>query len=324
MTQWTYGPRLECQLCGEDQKMDYRGKVDAYIRADPILCDRCHGPFDLWRAICGTLERRESATHVMGLVECESVVRGQLLSCLTDADWVSHRRINVGFAKLLQGTYAGLAKDCDPAVLRVEWHTRPAQERAEPFPGRFHAVVPPTLPSLLSPAGVVLEMWPKDADIDGVWFECTTVWVDRASEWRLVHLADAFSAFLDDHFDAAVLPATIAVETAVHDVLETASATHRALRPNQASMQRLVDELLPELAEVSEYPPLPTQVTEELAHLRQYRNNIAHSGRLDRDRRGRTKDPPDHAAQARILTAALLAVEYTQLVTGPRQQIPDH
>lgn len=243
-------------------------------------------------------------------------MRGGLLSDLDDEDWIDHRRISFGFTKLLAGAYGSLAEDCDPVVLRVEWQTRLTAERTSPFLGQFLAMGPSTVPSHLSPAGVDFEMWPKDADISGVWFECTTVWVDRASQWRLIHLADAFSAFLDDRFDAAVLPAAIAVETAAHDVLESASANRPELTPRDARMQELVDELLPKLASATGYPPLPAIITDELTDLRQYRNNFAHSGRIDRDRRGRQKDRPDQPAQARILTAALFAIEYTQLLAN--------
>ena len=204
LQQFTYGPRLTCQVCDCEQRLDFRPRIDAFVRGDPVFCDRCDAVFDVWEAICGNLKRCETASHVLGLAECETVVRGGYLSKIEDQDWVRDRRITISFSRLLRGTVASLIPTCDPSVLRVDWRTQLAATRSEPFAGRFSVLGTRTIPDRLDSKGVVLEMWPKDADVEGVWFECACVWVDRASEWRLVHLADAFSAHMDGFFADAV------------------------------------------------------------------------------------------------------------------------
>jgi hypothetical protein len=136
-------------------------------------------------------------------------------------------------------------------------------------------------------------------------------WVPKADVmWDL--LVEAFHRFYVSQMDAAIIPANTAVEVAIGRLLTARIETVVSERTTEefltsaATYGYQLNVLLPLLARLKGFAPVPQQIQVDLRHLKKLRNVLAHEGQPDR--------PLTKEEVARCLTAAVLAIHYTELI----------
>lgn len=138
-------------------------------------------------------------------------------------------------------------------------------------------------------------------------------WVPRtANDESWQSLVDAFEAFAHARYSSMVVPANVAVESALSRVLtaylERFVSKNRTedFLENAATYGHQLNVLLPFIASLKSLPLLPDHVRGALNKLRRFRNDLAHAGVL--------KQPLDQHSAAEALCGALFGIHYVRYV----------
>ncbi len=127
-------------------------------------------------------------------------------------------------------------------------------------------------------------------------------------------LVSAFEAYVNEKYEAAIVPANVAVEANLSKFMYD-YLTHHGVGGERAdsflidaaTYSHQLNVLLPLIASLTGLPKLSDQLRGRLNRLRGARNDIAHHGE--------TKKPLDKRGIAELLTAALFGLRYVQLLT---------
>ncbi len=145
------------------------------------------------------------------------------------------------------------------------------------------------------------------------------VWIDDNSEdesWR--NLCDAFEAYSNKQYNSAIIPANVAVESKLSQLLQ-------CLMSKSASKKRvsrfltgtpysyLLNVVLPSLLEPKGIPFINDHIRVFLNTLRDHRNNLAHEGCLEKDLK--------QEDMAELLCAALFGFRYMLFVQSEISKI---
>jgi predicted Zn finger-like uncharacterized protein len=144
-------------------------------------------------------------------------------------------------------------------------------------------------------------------------------WVPASSaDDSLQSLVDAFEAYAADRFPAMVVPANVAVESEMSRVVagyieRFASAKRVSNLLKVATYWHQLHALMPMMAAVSGIRNMPDPVRKALDDLIELRNQLAHSGTLEKEL--------DKPAAATLLCGALFGFHYVRYVDGrlPKQ-----
>jgi hypothetical protein len=160
------------------------------------------------------------------------------------------------------------------------------------------------------PSGPVDEAEAGETDVNVM-----VSWVPRTADdesWQT--LVDAFEAFAQGRYTSMVVPANVAVESALSRVLAgflmrfvSRDRTNEFLE-NAATYGHQLNVLLPLIVSQRSLPSLPDNVRGALNKLRGLRNDIAHSGVLRREL--------DRHEAAEVLCAAVFGIHYVRFVEG--------
>jgi hypothetical protein len=132
-------------------------------------------------------------------------------------------------------------------------------------------------------------------------------WLSPEDESSL-HLIDAARAYDESRFDAVVVPACIAVESALGPVLNAwvsgfcSADNAKRFLDEGATYSHQLNVLIPIAARMANVDPLADDIRGLLNRLRKARNDIAH--------RGRPEKPVDQDAAADFLAAAVFGYHY--------------
>lgn len=138
-------------------------------------------------------------------------------------------------------------------------------------------------------------------------------WVESSSDdiaW--LNLVSAYDYFVDRKFDAAIIPANVAVESRLFRYCQTilsSSASHgrtKEFLESKATYSYQLNILLPHFVKIAGRKPLDPRIVGHLNTLRQKRNEAAHEGRCD--------PPLTKDIAAELLTAALFGFHYMKSI----------
>ncbi|WP_124551098.1 hypothetical protein [Burkholderia sp. Bp9015] len=149
----------------------------------------------------------------------------------------------------------------------------------------------------------VMVTWIPDARGDAVW----------------EGLVNAFEAYVNDDYDAAIVPANVAVEANLSKFMYEfltcqgiARKRTESFLSDAATYSHQLNVLLPLVTSLTGLPKLSDDIRGRLNTLRGLRNEIAHHGR--------TEKPLTKDTVADLLTASLFGLRYVQLLTNEYQR----
>jgi hypothetical protein len=177
------------------------------------------------------------------------------------------------------------------------------------FPIQFHGNVPDRVPrvkSILIPIEMLPPAGPTLVSVFVAWLPANL----DASPWA--EFVRALEAHVEGDYDAAMVPASAAVEAAVwlltHAVIDehVRGKQHVEDFETQMPFADLVNVLIPAFAGVLGQPQMSGQLRGRVNRLRKLRNELAH--------RGHTEKPITKDESASVLAGALLCHRYCYLV----------
>ena len=281
-------PWLLCRQCRYEFKADSRTFRD-YFQGGVRECPGCRRAVDWWEEVVHAL------IEFFGLGRAIELAGAQAVSATI--------LLNPGEVKLVDLTEAGIPPEARILYLNLTtngsgaWpllvHGNDVLHRT--VGPRFHVYGRPFHESSGSPKVAVWAVWfrPEDGEV------------------VLPHLMDASREYSDGRFDRLVVPANIAVESALSPLLgrfvEEFAAKDEARRflRDGATYSHQLNVLLPMLAAFRKLPKMPEGVRTRLNRLRRLRNEIAHSGACQ------TMTRPD---AAELLAAGIFGVRYVEFL----------
>ena len=138
-------------------------------------------------------------------------------------------------------------------------------------------------------------------------------WIKHSSnEESLVNITDAFEAYSTNQLNESVVPANVAVESALSKLLSTYISSMTSKKrtedflTNAATYSSQLNVVLPLIVNMKGLTKLPDDVRGLLNKLRGLRNQIAHTGNIE--------DDLSKSDFADILCAALFGLKYISLI----------
>jgi AcrR family transcriptional regulator len=186
------------------------------------------------------------------------------------------------------------------------------------FPLEMHGNVPTrrflSNEVVLYPMPFAADKTPEDTEVNVM-----VSWVPRtASDESWQSLVDAFEAYAHARYSSMIVPANVAVESALSRVLTGYLERFVSKRriedflENAATYGHQLNVLLPVIASLKSLPLLPDHVRGALNRLREFRNDLAHAGTL--------KQPLDPHTAAEALCGALFGIHYVRYIEDQLSQ----
>lgn len=282
------GPWIACPECGSPKTMVLPNLFAAYFGTRPIECPDCRKPIDWWLVILSATREHfmlTGAFHVLGAVT--TVFEAPLKrEAATQMDFVSQ----------------GVPEDA--IILSVNY-----TGHGELMPIQCHSNVPRYDP-LNKKVAMYGASYGKDVPDGGVFVAVTWV-APGLDEVGLRQLIDAARAYDAARYDSLIVPANVAVEsalgTAAYDWLTAFCGKERAegFLADAATYSHQLNVLLPIACYTIGLKPLPERIRGVLNRLRGLRNDVAH--------RGVPSIPPSKDTAAEFLTAAVFGFHYARL-----------
>lgn len=166
---------------------------------------------------------------------------------------------------------------------------------------------------IIPPALTLYPMPYREEEASETVILASVTWVPRSpgdEAWR--NLIDAFHAYAGRRYEAAIVPANVAVESRLSQLLGTflgrvaGKDRVEAFLETGATYSYQLNVVLPALLSFTKAPQLPAHIRGSLNRLRDLRNDLAHEGHLE--------SPLERDDVARLLCAALFGFHYLNLV----------
>lgn len=285
-------PWIRCPQCGAPTPIQDRHTTD-YFEGTRALCPACGTSLDWWTTVLREIRENFMLNQAFGPIGA----RQALFSITLHPGERTHYKVSD------HGIPA------DAKILYVNYTPEGPLHPAEIQGGNI-----PTRP----PIRHEVTVWPvplTDREVtDAVKVNVLVSWVPHSpldASWG--NLVTAFEAYVAADYDAAIVPANVAVEAALSVFLFDYLARHKIanehLRPfldDAATYSHQLNVLLPLIAEWSHAPRLPDHIRGALNRLRRLRNDVAH--------RGKPETPLLQAEAAELLCAALFGFRYIGFV----------
>lgn len=279
---WIY-----CRHCSR-RLPHYDGFIQDYFRGLTIKCGYCKAELDRWDELLRTVQNNSFSHEAFAAVGAEETVIEIVL------------RRNEAFPLKLSD--AGVPPDA--RIVHINY-----TPNGHLFPLEMHGNVP-TRHVIRNE--IFLYPWPARVDEDKLATGKVTVFVTwlkqpaTGESWD--NLLAAFDAYTRDAFNSTLIPANVAVESALarlmKDLLRGVDRNDRVERflTEAATYSYQLNIVLPLVAGYAGIRPMPDHLRQHLNRLRKLRNEMAHDGK---SRHSLTK-----AQAAELVTAALFGVRY--------------
>lgn len=262
--------------------------AENYFQKVETPCPKCAATLDWWDIIIDAM--------AMGEYLSMTAIGAQLTSFSIT--------VNPDTYTELQFTDHGIASDA--RIIEV-WCT--------PYPGGPQAVNA-TNRSLIQrhpiPHNLKLFPIPSDKDLHNE-TQIYVVWLQQpANDIAWESLTDAFLSYVDNRYQAAIVPANVAVELTLNHLLSDFLQKSLSKRKTDGFLQDMatyghqLNVLLPVFVDLTSAPRLPDHILDLLRALKGARDDIAHEGK--------PKSPVEKKRTADYLCAALFGVHYLNFV----------
>lgn len=134
-------------------------------------------------------------------------------------------------------------------------------------------------------------------------------WIDHSvDEQALISITDAFDAYTQKRYQDAIIPANVAVESALSVALNYFLSSKLGKQrvedflTNAATYSHQLNIMLPLISGLLAFPSLPNEIRGQLNRLRDYRNQMSH--------KGLTENVINKDDMAVMLCAAVFGLQY--------------
>ncbi len=265
--------------------------IEKYFKAEPISCPNCKSEIDWWVTIQQSI-REKKLNLAFSILEAKTN--------LINLQLVPEQRTRVK-----------LSENGIPPDARVLYMNYTPQEGGL-FPIEIHGNVPHR-------RIIGDEIWVYPIPISNNNSVSTTkvsvmiTWVKHSlNEISLLNITDAFEAYSINQYQDSIIPANVAVESALSKLLSkyisdivSKKGTDNFLK-NTATYSSQLNIVLPLIVATKGLTLLPDNIRGLLNRLRDLRNQIAHEGN--------TKNELTKTDTADILCAALFGLKYIALI----------
>lgn len=265
------------------------------LRGATITCSNCHGPLNWWEVNRNEITENFMLNQAFAPIGARTTVFQLTLSA---GRQLAYRFDQYGIpadARILYINYTPQGEN-GGALSPVEMH---GNISTRTFRGNEVVVFPvPVGPHPPESNEVsVMVTWMPSSENDAGWLA----------------LVSAFEAYVAEKYDAAIIPANVAVESALSRFMSSYLVNHKVSKSradeflvSAATYSHQLNVLLPLVTSLSGLPVLSDQIRGALNLLRDLRNQIAHHGA--------TKKPLTKQVVAEVLTASLFGLRYVQLL----------
>ena len=290
------GPSASCPECGRGTSTTHQLFVD-YFNGRSVACANaaCGAAFDLWNSMTASRVKMQysgtsnAAIATIGVVTLADIeVTAGALSTVRLADF------GVPPTALVLDVTTSHPVIKDGRFEAIEWPSRP----------RIRLGVPHTFDLYGVAFGKIERGSLIRVQLNAHWVD--TEFAPDAAQC----IAQAVAAFGERRYDLVPVPANTAVELSVDRLLaermNEVGITKKELA--ESAYHAKLNTLVPRVSGHLNQPRLPDAVGEALNKLRQFRNEVGHSGRT------KLAMTPELASQC--LASAIFGVEYTAMLSG--------
>lgn len=283
---------IPCAHCGQPNYI--QDKIfDEYFSEKKEIClnSNCKQSFDWWEAILKAIRENFFLVQALAPIGAQLtifpiILRPEEIEKITFSDHGIPPD-----AEILQVNYFRTAGNLSP----LEIHGNTPQRH----------IIPQKIQ--LYPRPFPLEI-PQESTVN-----VTVTWIHHTSDDESWHnLVRAFRDYVDGRYEAAVIPANVAVES----ILSRTMAEFLKKNASRDNVERFLEDgakyghqlnvLLPNILSFTKAPPLPEHIRGGLNRLRKLRNQLAHEGKLSE------KLKKDEVAE--LLCASLFGFHYLKLI----------
>ncbi len=288
-------PWCRCPRCNERIPVHDAYVVD-YFASKPVVCPSCHEHLDWWAVVRRAIEENFMFNEAFAFIGARTLLFDLPLRRGERTVFRFSDRGIPKDAKILYVNYTPYTPGGN-GLFPLEWHGNVATRRF-----RFDETV-------LFPVAFGPEQSDKETTL-----HVMVSWVPHTPEdesWQ--NLVDAFEAYAAERYSSMIVPANVAVESALSRLmttyLERFAGKKRAedFLENAATYGHQLNVLLPMIMSLNSLSMLPDHVRGCLNRLRELRNELAHSGVL--------KESLGQRQSAEILCAALFGFHYVRHVS---------
>lgn len=285
------GPWLSCPKCGMAFPLDHE-ITQSYFKGDKPNCANCGEVFDWWELILRHIREDGIFLNALAPVGARSTV---LEITLRPTEFAELKMEDHGIPT-------------DARILQIGYTP---QGEGGLFPAEFFGNVPPRhlVPHTIRLYPVPIGKGSHTETRVAVMIS----WVPHTrGDYAWQNLVDAFEAFVAERYETMVIPANVAVESTLGQILsaflEKSASRDRvkSFLEEGATYGHQLNVILPNMIRIFSLPPLPDHIRGLLNRLRELRNEVAHRGFLEK--------PPGREEAAQCLCAALFGFHYVNLV----------
>lgn len=284
-------PWIPCTKCNAPIIVE-SNQIDNYFNNTPVICASCNTKLDWWQTTQKAIRENFMLNQAFSVIGANSkiievVLKPDSRTCI----------------KLLDHGIPSNAR-----VLYVNY----TPQGGGLFPLEIHGNVPHR--RIL---GEEIWLYPavmnKEEATSETKVSVMITWVaHNEDEIELLSITDAFNAYSNNQFLDSIVPANVAVESALSKLLSNyigrVVAKQRAedFLTDAATYSSQLNVVLPLIVSMKELPTIPDSIRGLLNKLRGYRNQIAHNGT--------TKKELTKEDTADVLCAALFGLRYISLI----------
>jgi hypothetical protein len=265
--------------------------MESFFNGEAVTCSGCKAELDWWKVAQRAIKENFMSNQAFSLLEANSKLIKFTLTPNTRT--------------CLNFTNNGIPVDAK--ILYINY----TPQGGDLFPIEIHGNVPHR--RIIGNEVWLYPMAPPNEDGGATEISAMVTWIEHSSdEIEFINITDAVEAYSNNQLLDAIVPANVAVESALSKLLSNfvskfvGNKRVEDFLENSATYSSQLNVVLPLIVGMQGFPVLPDQIRGLLNKLRGYRNQIAHSGTTDKEL---TKEDTADA-----LCAAIFGLRYIALI----------